>query len=117
MPPPRYNRRVVRRIARFILNTVAVLSLALCVDGEKFDLILCDLMMPDMTGMDLHRELARLVPEQASRMIFLTGGAFTAKARRFLSETPKEHIEKPFDPANLRAIAQRYLAERSELRS
>jgi CheY-like chemotaxis protein len=62
-----------------------------------------------MTGMDLHRELLKIVPEQASRMIFLTGGAFTAKARQFLSETPKEHLEKPFDPANLRAIVQRYL--------
>jgi hypothetical protein len=36
-------------------------------------------------------------------------GAFTAKARHFLSETPKEHLEKPFDSANLRAIVQRYL--------
>jgi FixJ family two-component response regulator len=62
-----------------------------------------------MTGMDLHRELSRVAPEQANRMIFLTGGAFTAMARNFLSETCKEHIDKPFDPANLRAIAQRYL--------
>ncbi|MGZ3330877.1 MAG: hypothetical protein ACXU9O_03365 [Gemmatimonadaceae bacterium] len=42
-------------------------------------------------------------------MIFVTGGAFTEKARRFLSETPKEHLEKPFASANLRAIVQRYL--------
>jgi CheY-like chemotaxis protein len=42
-------------------------------------------------------------------MIFLTGGAFTAKARQFLSDAPKEFLEKPFDPANLRAIVQRYL--------
>jgi CheY-like chemotaxis protein len=84
-------------------------ALALCASGEKFDLILCDLMMPDMTGMDLHRELSRVAPEQADKMIFLTGGAFTPKARHFLSETPKEHLEKPFEPANLRAIVQRYL--------
>ena len=42
-------------------------------------------------------------------MIFLTGGAFTTNAPHFLSETPKEHIEKPFDPANLRVIVRRYL--------
>jgi CheY-like chemotaxis protein len=84
-------------------------ALALCAGGETFDLILCDLMMPVMTGMDLHHELSLVAPEQANRMIFLTGGAFTAKARQFLSETPKEHLEKPFDPANLRAIIQRYL--------
>jgi CheY-like chemotaxis protein len=84
-------------------------ALALCAGGEMFDLILCDLMMPEMTGMDLHRELTLVASEQANRMIFLTGGAFTSKARQFLSETPKEHLEKPFDPANLRAIIQRYL--------
>jgi CheY-like chemotaxis protein len=66
-------------------------------------------MMPEMTGMDLHRELSLVSPEQADRMIFVTGGAFTEKARRFLSETPKEHLEKPFASANLRAIVQRYL--------
>ena len=104
---------VVRRILNKDHDVVAMVSareaLALCASGEQFDLILCDLMMPDMTGMDMHTELARLAPEQANRMIFVTGGAFTAKARKFLSETPKEHIEKPFDPANLRAIVQRYL--------
>ncbi|MEO8335286.1 MAG: response regulator, partial [bacterium] len=80
-----------------------------CAAGEKFDLILCDLMMPEMTGMDLHRELMVIAPDQANKMIFLTGGAFTAGARAFLAEPPKEYIEKPFESSNLRAIVQRYL--------
>ena len=84
-------------------------ALALVAGGERFDLILCDLMMPEMTGMDLHRELRSIAPGQADRMIFLTGGAFTVNAQRFLSESPKEFIEKPFAPANLRAIVQRHL--------
>jgi len=92
-----------------VTTTSAKEALARCAGGETFDLILCDLMMPDMTGMDLHRELSGTAPEQASRMIFLTGGAFTATALQFLSDTPKEHIEKPFHAANLRAIVQRHL--------
>ncbi len=80
-----------------------------CARGEKFDLILCDLMMPDMTGIELHRELSAIAPDQAARMIFVTGGAFTEKARAFLTNPPKEHIEKPFDASNLRAIVRRYL--------
>ncbi len=84
-------------------------ALALCAGGERFDLILCDLMMPIMTGMELHSEIGRLSLEQAKAMIFVTGGAFTEKTRSFLSDPPKEHIEKPFDAANLRAIVQRYL--------
>jgi CheY-like chemotaxis protein len=105
--------RTVKRILSVDHDVVATVSaaeaLALCAAGEKFDLILCDLMMPDMTGMDLHDELSRIAPEQAGSMIFITGGAFTEKARRFLSETIKEHIEKPFHAANLRAVVQRYL--------
>jgi PAS domain S-box-containing protein len=105
--------RSVRRILSQEHDVLAMVSaeeaLAVCVGGEKFDLILCDLMMPDMTGMDFHRELSLVAPEQADRMIFITGGAFTEKARAFLSETPKEHLEKPFYSANLRAIVQRYL--------
>jgi len=72
--------------------------------GEGFDVILCDLMMPQMTGMDLHAELSRVATEPADRMIFLTGGAFTARARAFLDETPNQRIEKPFDPLHLRAL-------------
>ena len=107
---------VLRSVSRILSqehDVVAMVSaadaLALCAGGEKFDLILCDLMMPDMTGMDFHYELSNVAPEQADRMIFITGGAFTDKAKAFLSDTPKEHIEKPFYSANLRAIVHRYL--------
>jgi CheY-like chemotaxis protein len=84
-------------------------ALALCAGGQKFDLIISDLMMPNMTGMDLYRELSRVAPEQAAKMLFLTGGAFTAAAQQFLADTRKEHIEKPFDAAILLATVQRYL--------
>jgi PAS domain S-box-containing protein len=111
--------RAVKRILSADHEVVTLVSaaeaLALCASGEEFDVILCDLMMPDMTGMDLHRELTRVAPEQASRMIFMTGGAFTPKAREFLSEVPKEHLEKPFDPANLRAIVRRHLRTNREV--
>ena len=105
--------RIVTRILEKEHDVVATVdarkALALCAAGEKFDLILCDLMMPVMTGMELHSEISLISPEQAKAMIFVTGGAFTDKTRSFLSDTPKEHIEKPFDAANLRAIVQRYL--------
>lgn len=105
--------RILTRILATDNEVVATVdakeALARCVSGEKFDLILCDLMMPIMTGMDLYRELSRVAPEYAKKMIFVTGGAFTEKARQFLSETPREHIEKPFHSANLRAIVQRYV--------
>jgi PAS domain S-box-containing protein len=72
--------------------------------GERFDLVLCDLMMPEMSGMDLHAALAKAAPEMASRMVFLTGGIFTAAARAFVERTSVPVLEKPFDPASLREM-------------
>lgn len=72
--------------------------------GEQFDVILCDLMMPQMTGMEFHAELSRVKPEQASRIIFLTGGAFTRGAREFLDRVPNQRIEKPFDTHHMIAL-------------
>ena len=74
------------------------------VGGERFDVILSDLMMPHMTGMELHDELVRSVPEQAARMVFLTGGAFTSGARDFLDAVRNHRVEKPFDTQQLRAL-------------
>lgn len=74
------------------------------VSGERYDVIICDLMMPQMTGMDLHAELFRTAPEQAARMVFLTGGAFTPGARSFLDDVPNQRIDKPFEIQHIRAI-------------
>ncbi len=79
-------------------------ALAKIVAGARYDVILCDLMMPTMTGMELHDELLRVAPEQVSRMIFVTGGAFTQRAREFLDSTACERLEKPFNPQGLRAL-------------
>lgn len=70
--------------------------------GTRFDVILCDLMMPSMSGMDVYERVRALAPEQAERMVFLSGGAFTARARDFLEHHPS--LEKPFDLGALEAV-------------
>ncbi len=77
--------------------------------GDRFDVILCDLMMPTMTGMQLHAELLREVPEVVERMVFMTGGAFTPSARAFLDEVSNERLEKPIDMRNLQAFVARFV--------
>jgi PAS domain S-box-containing protein len=77
---------------------------------QAFDVILCDLMMGDMTGMDLHGELLRRSSDLAGRIVFMTGGVFTDGARDFLAAVPNACIEKPFDMGALRAM----VAARSE---
>jgi signal transduction histidine kinase/ligand-binding sensor domain-containing protein/CheY-like chemotaxis protein len=71
--------------------------------GEEYALILCDLMMPEMTGMELHKTLAHEAPGLAERMVFITGGAFTEAGRSFLDATDRPWLEKPFEPEALRA--------------
>ena len=71
---------------------------------ETPDLILCDVMMPEKTGMDVYAELMRSAPDQAERMVFMTGGAFTPRAREFLDRVPNLRVEKPFGAEQLRAL-------------
>ncbi|RKH08642.1 hybrid sensor histidine kinase/response regulator [Corallococcus sp. CA053C] len=64
--------------------------------GERFDAILCDLMMPGMSGMDFLVELERLAPELAPRTGLMTGGV-NPQAREFVGRRAKELLEKPFE--------------------
>ncbi len=84
---------------------------ALFADGG-YDLVLCDLMMPDLTGMDLHGQVAARAPALADRFVFLTGGAFTAAAQEFLQRVPNQRVEKPFDARALRQLVLRLLSRR-----
>jgi CheY-like chemotaxis protein len=77
--------------------------------GHRFDVILCDMMMPEQTGEGLHTELTRRLPDQAERMVFLTGGAFTPRAREFLERVQNPCMEKPFDGADVRALCARMI--------
>ena len=72
--------------------------------GARFDVILCDVMMPEMTGPELYDEVQRLAPEQTRAFIFLTGGAFTLRAQEFLDSIANQRIEKPFQAAEVRAM-------------
>ncbi len=89
--------------------TSAPAALALLAAGQQFDVVLSDLMMPEMSGMQFYDELVRSYPEHAARVVFLSGGAFTADARAFLERVPNERLEKPFDLRVLRATVLRHL--------
>jgi CheY-like chemotaxis protein/anti-sigma regulatory factor (Ser/Thr protein kinase) len=71
---------------------------------QHFDLVFCDLMMPELTGMDLFAELAARGDGLERKLVFMTGGAFTDRARRFVDTVPNTCLEKPFNPAKIREI-------------
>jgi PAS domain S-box-containing protein len=84
-----------------VAETSARAAVARIHAGEHFDRILCDLMMPEVTGMDFYDLLP---PQLRDRVVFLTGGAFTDRARRFLAQVPNRRLDKPFDVEDLEAV-------------
>jgi nitrogen-specific signal transduction histidine kinase len=71
---------------------------------RDFDLILCDLMMPELTGMDVYHSVRDTWPGLQERIAFITGGAFTPETRRFLQQVTNPLLTKPFEPAHIRQL-------------
>jgi DNA-binding NtrC family response regulator len=67
-----------------------------------FDVVLCDLMMPNVTGMDLFLWVQKQHPQLCARFVFVSGGGFTTRARDFLHKLDNLCIEKPVDVDKLR---------------
>ncbi len=75
--------------------------------AKGFDVVFCDLMMPEMSGPEFYEAIVATYPELAPRVVFLTGGAFTASAVAFLDQTSNTRIDKPFAVEQiLAAVAQ-----------
>jgi PAS domain S-box-containing protein len=77
-----------------VAETSARSALARLASDAAFDLILCDMMMPEVSGMDFYEQVA---VELRSKIVFLTGGAFTDGAKSFLDSVPNRRLSKPFD--------------------
>jgi CheY-like chemotaxis protein len=99
--------RFVCRVLDGVHEVVAASSgreaLDLLRDGREFDVVLADLMMPNGTGMELYEEVRAAYPGMKDRFVFMTGGAFTARARAFLTQVPNRCIDKPFGTDELLA--------------
>ena len=88
-------------IASVVGETVPGRALDLILSDPGFDAIVCDVMMPGMTGIDLHERVARDRPNLASRFVFMCGGTYTARARDHLERIPNPRLDKPFRMAQL----------------
>jgi PAS domain S-box-containing protein len=76
---------------------------------RDFDVILCDLMMPEVSGMEVHAWIERETPELLPRTLFMTGGAFTRNAMEFLEGVPNGCLEKPFEVLELTEVLNRVI--------
>ena len=95
-----------------IIVTDPNLALSRLEGGERVDLILCDVMMPGLSGEAFQAALAKVSPELAAGIIFITGGAFTTGATEFLARTKNRWVQKPVDTSVLRELVHEALRAR-----
>jgi signal transduction histidine kinase/CheY-like chemotaxis protein len=105
--------RVLSRRFDVVPHTSARHALALVQAGERFDAVLCDLTMPELSGATFYEEVRRARPEVARAIVFLTGGAFTDASQRFIASVPNPRLAKPYDPTELIAALEERCASRA----
>ncbi len=108
---------VARAVSEHLINLAEVVcvtsgraAIELLLRDQSFDLVLCDVMMPDIGGMDVFESVRRARPELEPRFAFVTGGAFTRRARGFLASVELPCLDKPLDLAALEALVHRAAA-------
>ncbi len=95
--------RILGRDHDVVTVTQGTQALALLAE-KPWDIVLCDLMMPDLTGADVYRRAVDQSPDLGPRFVFLSGGTFDEAIRAFLLEVPNGLLEKPFDTRDLRDL-------------
>jgi CheY-like chemotaxis protein len=90
-----------------VVETEAAAGLARLFAGERFDVVLCDLMMPSMDGLSFYEALAASMPEAAQRVVFMTSGILSADAEAFFARISNVVLEKPIDAEGLQALVAR----------
>jgi CheY-like chemotaxis protein len=81
-------------------------ALELIATGRRYDAILCDVMMPQMSGTQFHEELLRVASDQVDRLAFLTGGVPTSSLDALLAQSRRPVVAKPCDPRELLEVIQ-----------
>lgn len=76
---------------------------------NRFDLVLCDLIMPEMSGKEVFEALKTLDPTIPRRFVFMTGATVTSEARAFAERVEAPVLEKPFSRAELLNVLDRFL--------
>ena len=98
----------LRRRLRRRYETVTVLggveALARLAEDSDFDAIICDLMMPEVDGKSFYDTIQQRHPELVDRVVFMSGGAFTPRLRRFAASVSNPVLQKPVTREHLESM-------------
>jgi len=103
-------RRLLSRDYDVTTATDPVEALDKLIAGDRYDVILCDLRMPRLTGMELYERLSALDASQARRMIFITASAQDQATIEFVSRVGNRCLAKPASAVELRTAIEAVLA-------
>lgn len=99
--------RVLYRENEVVAVTQATEALERLNAGERFDVVLCDLRMPVMDGIEFHRQLSLTLPDEADRIVFVTGGDLSPDADAFFRRVHNLLMTKPLDLDGVRQLIER----------
>jgi CheY-like chemotaxis protein len=85
-------------------------ALAAIRGGEAYDVVICDVMMPVLNGVDVYEAVLATHPAAAERFVFITGGVLHERCRRFLESVPNRVVLKPFDIRAMRELVEQVAA-------
>jgi CheY-like chemotaxis protein len=102
-------RRILADEFEVAVTAAPSMALAWLTSDRWYDVVLCDVMMPEMNGVELRARVERVAPEQAKRFIFMTGG-IRPEVQARLDLTPSIVIAKPFDLGAMRELIRRWAA-------
>jgi CheY-like chemotaxis protein len=99
--------RVLYRENEVVAVTRAAEALERLNAGELYDVVFCDLRMPVMDGIEFHERLSLTLPEEADRIVFITGGPLTTRAEAFFRGVRNLLMSKPLDVDGVRQLIER----------
>ena len=97
--------RILSRDHEVLVCSIAADAVTRIRAGERFDAILCDVVMPTMSGADVYEAVATIDREQARRIVFMSGRVQDVESR--IGKIPC--VAKPFDLPALREVVGRFL--------
>jgi DNA-binding NtrC family response regulator len=103
-------RRILADEFEVMVTAAPSMALAWIAAGKWYDVVLCDVMMPAMNGLQLRAQVERVAPEQATRFIFMTGGTLVPEVQALLDITPSIVLAKPFDHGALLELVRLWAA-------
>jgi DNA-binding response OmpR family regulator len=87
------------------------LDILLRSEPNRYDVVMCDLRMPHLSGGELYRKLLGTRPDLVRRLLFSTGDVVSTDAANFLGDSGRPVIEKPFELARLEELLNQILRE------